>query len=164
MIRKAGLDDIDIIKAMAEIAFRHTYKDILTDDQSDYMMEMMYSYSSLYRQMTVENNVFFIEDGKGYVSYRFDVQTDEGVKVFHLEKLYVLPNFQGEGLGRRLFNKVISEVKLSAKGPCRVELNVNRNNTAISFYERMGMQKASSGDFPIGNGYYMNDYIMVIDL
>jgi len=24
----------------------------------------------------------------------------------------------------------------------------------------MGMKKLREGDFPIGNGYYMNDYIM----
>lgn len=41
-----------------------------------------------------------------------------------------------------------------------LELNVNRNNKALHFYEHMGMKKLREGDFPIGNGYYMNDYIM----
>lgn len=26
----------------------------------------------------------------------------------------------------------------------------------------MGMKKVRQGDFPIGNGYYMNDYIMAL--
>jgi hypothetical protein len=28
----------------------------------------------------------------------------------------------------------------------------------------MGMYKISEGDFEIGNGYYMNDYIMALDV
>ena len=45
-----------------------------------------------------------------------------------------------------------------------MELNVNRNNPALGFYEHMGMKKVREGDFPIGNGYYMNDYIMGLDI
>ena len=30
--------------------------------------------------------------------------------------------------------------------------------------KHMGMHKASQGDFPIGNGYYMNDYIMTLEV
>ena len=48
--------------------------------------------------------------------------------------------------------------------PCLMELNVNRNNKALQFYEYMGMRKLRKGDFPIGNGYYMNDYIMGLDI
>ena len=45
-----------------------------------------------------------------------------------------------------------------------MELNVNRNNRALHFYERMGMRKLREGDFPIADGYYMNDYIMGLDI
>ena len=43
-------------------------------------------------------------------------------------------------------------------------LNVNRNNNAVSFYRKMGMEILGQGDFDIGSGYYMNDYIMSLDL
>ena len=48
--------------------------------------------------------------------------------------------------------------------PCLMELIVNRNNKALQFYQHMGMRKLREGDFPIGNGYYMNDYIMGLDI
>ena len=35
---------------------------------------------------------------------------------------------------------------------------------ALNFYERMGMKKLREGDFPIGNGYYMNDFIMGLEI
>jgi len=163
MIRKADIVDIPLIREMAEISFRDTYKKILSKEQLEYMMDMMYSVQSLINQMTVQNNVFFIDEGNGYVSYRFQ-ERREGINVFHLEKLYVLPSAKGKGLGKKLFFTVVDDIKsLSAQNP-RIELNVNRKNPAVNFYEHLGMHKADSGDFPIGNGYYMNDFIMALNL
>jgi len=58
---------------------------------------------------------------------------------------------------------VVKAAKSSSVGGTRIELNVNRNNKAVSFYEHLGMKIARQGDFPIGKGFYMNDYIMSID-
>lgn len=171
-IRKAALQDIPAIRAMADVVFRLTYKDILSPAQMEYMMDMMYSVSSLERQMTVQRNTFFLADGMGYVSFRPDGSDADGTAVFHLEKLYVMPDCQKTGLGRVLFDTVVSEVRKelekmggkTGKLKGRLELNVNRNNQAIGFYEHIGMYKARQGDFPIGDGFYMNDYIMALDL
>ena len=54
----------------------------------------------------------------------------------------------------------IKAIKEIHPAPCKMHLNVNRNNKALRFYEYMGMEKVDEGDFAIGNGYYMNDYIM----
>jgi hypothetical protein len=43
-----------------------------------------------------------------------------------------------------------------------MELNVNRENRAVGFYLRMGMHHARTVDVAIGDGYYMNDYIMAL--
>ena len=43
-------------------------------------------------------------------------------------------------------------------------LTLNRRNPALHFYERMGMRCLREGDFPIGGGFYMNDYIMGLDI
>ena len=188
MIRKAGTEDIPAIREMADVVFRQTYREILSPAQMEYMMNMMYSVQSLEAQMLREGNIFFIEDGGGYVSYRPDGWTEDGRERFHLEKLYVLPEHQGTGLGRRLFETVLIEAKAAggaeatsrtaATAPIangatakatesatiRIELNVNRNNPALGFYKHMGMRRDREGDFPIGGGFYMNDYIMAIDI
>ena len=51
-IRKATLDDIDIIRSLASVVFPHTYKEILSPEQLEYMMDWMYSADSLKKQMT----------------------------------------------------------------------------------------------------------------
>jgi len=164
MIRKAGIDDIPAIGAMAEVVFRKTYSKILTPEQIEYMMDMMYSEQSLLVQMTQANNIFFIEDGRGYASYRYEGRDEDGRDVFHLEKLYVMPEAQKSGLGRMLFEAVTGDIRSASIGHPKLELNVNRNNPAVAFYEHIGMCRDRQGDFPIGKGFFMNDYIMAMDL
>ncbi len=148
---------------MADVVFRDTYRDILSSGQMEYMMNWMYSEKNLEEQMDRLGHVYFVEDGKGYVSFRRDGSTDDGTDRYHLEKLYVMPDSRGEGLGRALFETVVNQVRMLSPGRSRIELNVNRNNGAVSFYEHLGMTKAREGDFPIGEGYFMNDYIMALD-
>ena len=82
----------------------------------------------------------------------------------HLRKIYVMAGFQGKGIGKDLFQLASSHIKSEHPTTGWMELNVSRNNKAIQFYERMGMKCLREGDFDIGNGYYMNDYIMGIEI
>ena len=162
-IRKATTADCALIQKLAQQIFPVTYKDILTPEQTDYMMEWMYSLDNIRKQMEEEGHVYFLayeaDKAIGYVSVQ---QQDEDV--FHLQKIYVLPDCQGAHCGSFLFRQAVKYIKAVHPAPCLMELNVNRNNKALQFYERMGMRKLREGDFPIGNGYYMNDYIMGIEI
>ena len=51
-IREAALVDCRLIHDMAWETFPNTYKNILTKEQIDYMMEWMYSVDSLKNQKT----------------------------------------------------------------------------------------------------------------
>lgn len=162
-IRKATTDDIQLINRMAQSVFPATYRDILSEEQLDYMMDWMYSLGNLRKQMEEEGHIYYIaykgDEAAGYVSIQ-----PEGEHLFHLQKIYVLPHYQGFHLGRILFEQAIRAIKEIHPEPCEMHLNVNRNNKALQFYEHMGMKKVAEGDFHIGNGYYMNDYIMGLSI
>lgn len=162
-LRQASTEDIGTIRAIAGEAFPATYGSILSPEQMAYMMQWMYAPESLARQMNEEGHTFILalHNGRpcGYVSIE---RQDTGL--FHLQKLYVLPDSQGRGIGRFLFEAAIRHIKHMHPSPCRMELNVNRHNRARHFYERMGMTLLRSGDFPIGNGFFMNDHIMGMEL
>jgi len=149
--------DLQAIHDMAEVVFRETYRDILSPGQMEYMMEWMYSLPNLERQLR-EGHVYFIARGQGYVSVQ-----KEAEGLYHLQKIYVMPSAQKTGLGKRLMETALAYVKADA-GHARVELNVNRENPALGFYRHFGFRVLRQGDFPIGNGYYMNDYIMGIEV
>ncbi|MBO4500519.1 MAG: GNAT family N-acetyltransferase [Bacteroidaceae bacterium] len=167
-IRSATSDDIALIGNMAEVVFRETYRNILSPEQMEYMMEWMYSAHSLEKQMDILGHKYFIAsvEGRsaGYMSLNREKPLPDGTELFHLQKIYVMPDFQKNGLGRLLIDKAIDYVKTLSSAPCRIELNVNRNNPAVGFYMNMGFRKVRQGDFYIGNGFYMNDYIMAVEI
>ena len=162
-IRKATLEDIEMINCLAWIVFPHTYKEILSPEQMEYMMDWMYSPENLHKQMTEDGHIYYLafegDEPAGYLSIQ-----PEGEHTYHLQKIYVLPSFQGKKLGKLLFEQAIKAIKELHPEPCQMRLNVNRQNKALTFYEKMGMKKVDEGDFHIGNGYYMNDYIMGLDI
>ncbi len=162
-IKKAQKQDCKLINELASIIFPYTYKDILTKQQIDYMMDWMYSAKSLKDQMDEGHNYFIAYDSYntplGYVSVN-----KEGNDIWHLQKIYVLPEMQGRGIGNILFEKIISYVKEEDELPFKIQLQVNKNNKALGFYLRKGMKKIEEKDFPIGNGYFMNDYILELDV
>lgn len=162
--KTATVEDIGIIRNIAGKTWFSTYKDILSSKQLDYMFDMMYSEKSIYSQIVEQKHVFFIAHSFdipiGYVSIE---QQEENL--YHLHKLYVLPDKQGKGIGQELISKAFEFAKTTSKGQyCALELNVNRYNKALNFYIKMGMHISREGDFEIGNGFYMNDYIMRIEL
>lgn len=167
-IIKASESELKVVHDMADIVFRHTYRDILSPEQMEYMMEWMYSTSNLKKQLD-EGHVYHIaySDGKpsGYVSVQHEGIDAKGKTVFHLKKLYVLPSQQGNGLGSLLFETALRYVReTNGYKPARIELNVNRNNPSVGFYLHLGMRILRQRDFHIGDGFYMNDYIMGLEI
>lgn len=162
-IRKAGVEDIPVIRDIAWKTFPETYRDIITGEQIEFMMEWMYSEESLRGQMTEEGHTYLLatqgNEPVGYVSFQ-----PEGEGLFHLQKIYVLPQCQAAHVGSTLFKAAVTAIKGLHPAPCTLELNVNRSNKALGFYERMGMTKRRDGDFPIGGGFFMNDYIMGMEI
>lgn len=160
--------DLSLIHDMAEVAFRHTYRELLSSEQIDFMMDWMYSMPNLNSQLTDGHRFFVAYKGDipcGYVSMEDQGVDSAGVGIVHLHKLYVMPGMQGCGVGLLLFGNVVSLARqIYPHGPVRIELNVNRYNKAVGFYRRLGMRVLREGDFHIGHGFYMTDYIMGLDV
>ena len=59
-IRKATVADCELIHKMAKEVFPATYKEILSPEQLDYMMDWMYAPSNVRKQMEEEGHVYSI--------------------------------------------------------------------------------------------------------
>ncbi len=79
-------------------------------------------------------------------------------QTYKLHKIYVLPSQQGKGSGKFIIDQLTNAMKI--KGASALQLNVNRNNPAKSFYEKIGFAVIKEEDIDIGSGYFMNDYVM----
>lgn len=158
-IEKAGIKDIPLIRNIATTAWTKTYGEILSSEQSMYMLDMMYSDESLSDQM--QNGQYFIlirnstiQEYNGFASIEYHYKGTNKTKI---HKLYVLPNNQGGGFGKTLIEYISSLAK--KQGDKYITLNMNRFNRSHVFYTKMGFSISGEEDIDIGNGYLMEDYI-----
>ncbi|MGH2644012.1 MAG: GNAT family N-acetyltransferase, partial [Chitinophagaceae bacterium] len=153
-IIEATKDQLPIIHKLAYRIWPTTFGGILTDAQIAYMLNWMYSISSLQKQMEEGSHFIVVQEDKtsvGYASYQLNIE--EGVSKLH--KIYLLPTAQGKGLGKLLIKEVIKRAKENKQS--FLQLNVNRYNKAAHFYTRLGFRVVREEDNDIGNGYFMND-------
>jgi diamine N-acetyltransferase len=161
-IQIATKDDIAAIQEIANKAWPVAFKDILSPQQIQYMLNCMYSTPALMEQFE-EGVIFLIASNLGsklgFAGFQLDYPEKSLCK---LHKLYLLPDMKGQGIGKLLINNIISEC--SNKNQNSLILNVNRQNSAVKFYKMLGFKIIKEEDNPIGNGYFMNDYVMELQL
>jgi ribosomal protein S18 acetylase RimI-like enzyme len=144
---------------LANIVFPYTYRDILTPEQIEYMMDWMYSAASLKKQID-SGHIYFIAKSERGESMGYMSINRESEDAWHLQKLYILPLYQGKHIGTMFIAEAERYILAHNSTPVSLSLNVNRHNQAQHFYRKLGFEITFEGDFHIGNGYYMNDYIM----
>ena len=145
------------IQEIAKKTWPVAYGDILKKEQLEYMLDRFYSFSSLSASLN-DGHLYYLytenEVPLGFVSIQF-MEDGRSMKI---HKLYVLPNQQGKGIGEKLFQTAVS--RMLDDGFKRLFLNVNRFNSALQFYLRMEMKIQKEENIDIGNGYWMEDFVM----
>ncbi len=156
IIREATKKDVVIIHELAHKIWPSAYGKILSAIQLKYMLQLIYSETSLQKQFEQGHHFLIVEEGKEPVAFADynHLKND----VYKLQKIYVLPNQQGKSIGTLLINEVIKRAKQN--GATVLLLNVNRHNKAKQFYEHLGFKIIGEEDIDIGEGYFMNDYVM----
>ena len=158
LIIQATAADTGTICAIAEATWWPTYSPILEKEQIRFMLDEIYSAEQINKQLLSGEQSFLLllEAGEAVAFAAYSLR--HGVPdTYKLHKLYCLPKTQGKGYGKVLINAVI-EIMLQ-DGRHILELNVNRNNKARYFYEKMGFEVIYEEDIAIGP-YWMNDYVM----
>jgi len=153
---RANISDIPIIQNLANEIWWKYYPPIIGYKQVSYMLNMFYSAESLEKQLTEQKHVFYLIKEKskdiGFISVEH-----KGRRKYFIHKFYILLNRANKGIGTKVFKKLIKEIM-----PKEIRLTVNRQNfKSINFYFKNGFVIERVADFDIGNGFYMNDFVMV---
>ena len=157
-LRIAKEDDLSMISDLAEQIWPHTYGAYLSQEQLRYMLDLMYNHGELLSQLQKGHTFIIAHQGEkdlGFAGFSCIESEKNGYK---LHKIYVLPETQGQGVGKLLMNEVVDLV--GRNGGKTLQLNVNRNNKARYFYEKAGFIIKETVDIDLGNGFFMNDYVM----
>lgn len=157
--KKGDIKTIPVIQSIAYQVWPRTYADILSHEQLSYMLEMMYSTEALTEQIRRHNHQFTLvyeqNQPVAFASFSRLATDDAG---FKLHKIYICLENQGRGIGKELLRYIVSLIQ--PLGASYLDLNVNKQNRARFFYEKMGFTIVREEDIDIGNGFFMNDYVM----
>ncbi|MCR5381406.1 MAG: GNAT family N-acetyltransferase [Lentisphaeria bacterium] len=162
-IRLLGKDELKLVRQVADIVWPVTFKEILSPEQIAYMMEMMYAQSVMDKEFDEGIHFYGVFDGTDAVGYLIWGHYDGAPQTAKLHKCYLLTDYQGKGIG----SMMLQTAKAFAReaGYKHLRLNVNRQNAkAIKAYVRNDFKTIETVDNPIGNGFFMNDYVMETDL
>ncbi|MFP9100228.1 GNAT family N-acetyltransferase [Flavobacterium sp. RHBU_24] len=159
-IRKASQQDFEAIYHIAVITWNATYSNILSPEQMQYMLELMYSAGAINEQIAIKGHHFIIaEDDEGRAVAFASYEVNHIRETTKVHKLYVLPDNHGRGVGRALISVIENAARHSVND--KLLLNVNRYNPAVNFYLKTGFINMGIEDVDIGAGYLMEDYKMV---
>jgi len=157
-IRAATVNDVEIIRQIADKTWWEAYLPILEKEQIAFMLGELYSVEKITSQIKNDSQTYLLLEEEGRpVAFAAYSPREEDPEIYKLHKLYCLPETQGKGYGKILINTVAQ--KTLEAGKHMLDLNVNRHNKAQFFYEKMGFAVAYEEDIPIGP-YWMNDYVM----
>ena len=161
---------IETVSKLADIIWREHYKSIISQGQIDYMLANLQSVAAIEDQISNQNYEYYLvqpdnvqsdnvrPDSGQYVGY-FAV-VPKGGNLF-LSKIYILKEERRKGFSRasvEFIKKRARELNLP-----KITLMVARNNeSSIEAYLKIGFKITGNIDADIGNGYFMNDYMMEI--
>jgi ribosomal protein S18 acetylase RimI-like enzyme len=158
-ITPATANDYKTIQNIAHQTWPIAYGEILSKVQLDYMLDAFYNEDAL--KDSVENNGhYFIlakegEETLGFASYEHHYNQKQQTKI---HKIYILPETQGKGIGKKLIDFVESVAKENDSNA--LSLNVNRFNKALHFYQKLGFEIVEEVNIELDHGYLMEDYVM----
>lgn len=155
-LEAASVADIPELSAMAERIWRAYYPAIIGEEQVNYMLGLMYSGEGMNSQMELGQRFYFVSQDGVHVGYlAVSDKKDSGLM---LNKFYIDMSVQGNGVGEQAFRKLL-DLHPNVK---QITLTVNRGNyKSINFYFKLGFTIDRIEDFDIGEGFVMEDFVMV---
>ena len=152
-------EQLEITAEIARRAWHDSYDGLLPKGQPDYMIEQFQSKEAIGEQIREKGYVYqWICWDQTPVGYFALVPDWEKKGELLLSKLYLLRQYQGQGIIRQVFRRIREEAK--DLGMKRIWLTVNRKNQhAWKVYEHVGFLRCGEAVSDIGGGYVMDDFL-----
>jgi RimJ/RimL family protein N-acetyltransferase len=155
-LKPASEKDFSIIEQLACDIWHKHYTPFIGEEQVNYMLKKMYVKEALAKQI-VEGQIFYLVVNNSKETGFISISSNDN-KNYFLHKFYIQQEKQNKGLGTNVFKQLFEGLHT----PETIRLTVNRQNyKSINFYFKLGFKIEKVEDFDIGNGYFMNDFVMV---
>ena len=139
---------------MATAIVREHFDPIIVKEQNDYMIQKFQTADAIKEQLEHGSQYYFVSDKRRRVGFLAFYPRENAM---YLSKLYLYKDERGKGYSRQMLDFVIRNARNI--GLTSIELNVNRNNSAIHAYEKLGFKVIRAEKNDIGAGFFMDDYV-----
>ena len=156
-IELTDLPQLSQISDLAHSIWRDYYLGIISRPQIEFMLAADYSLDQLEKDRATGTNFLILKENAQPIGFAaFHTLNPSVVK---LDKLYLARQHHGKGFGQRLLLHI--EQLATGCGATTAFLNVNKHNVrAIAAYRRSGYSHYQSILAPIGNGFFVDDYVL----
>ena len=153
-----ALDEAEALAELAHLIWHAHYPGIISREQIDYMLAERYKPGLIKQTLARGDRWLAARAGGILLGFAHGYALMDGD--YKLDKLYVHTDYQHHGIGHLLTDLMIEYAR--RHGSQRMVLRVNRNNTqATAAYRKYGFEILVPVVEEIGNGFVMDDYVMV---
>ncbi len=150
------------LEKLARVIWTEHYTPIIGSEQVDYMLSKLQNADSILRDICFNGyRYFMVYDGLEPVGY-FAVKPESDRKALLLSKLYLHKDSRGRGISKLILEK--TRILAREGGMDHIVLFVNKHNSSVNIYKKLGFRIIEDLVTDIGDGYVMDDYKMRIDV
>ena len=167
-LKECTPDDLAVLQELSCITFSDTFGHMNTPANMKAYLEKAFNAWKLYEELSNSSSAFYFlyadERLAGYMKLNeYEAQTDiYDPQSLEIERIYLLKEFQGKGLGSFLI-KNATDIAVN-RNKSYIWLGVwEKNHKAIMFYQKHGFYIAGTHSFFLGDEE-QTDYIMRKDL
>ena len=148
--------EIQNIANLAEEIWHEHFTDIIGEKQVNYMVDRFQSYPALKGQIEEGYEYYQLFSGHTMAGYS-GIHAEDGA--LFLSKLYINKSFRGQHLSTLAFQFLKDLCK--ERGLTRIWLTCNKHNrNTLAVYDHWGFHIIREQKADIGNGFYMDDYVL----
>ena len=141
-VRTASKRDIGTISALLGRVWHDTYDSIYGPEKVNEITRQWHSMPALEHNLNLPSSEFLVaDDGNNIAGTAFASQIDANTAKLH--QLYILPEFQGKGVGKLLLDEIEESFFEAQNLVLEVEA---QNGPAIGFYKYHGFKQTGTTD------------------
>lgn len=154
--RASSEQHIQDIAALAQVIWEEHFTPIIGRDQVAYMLNKFQSAPPIREQIQSGTAYYIVQHNHTAVGYTALIDNTPKTMI---SKLYILASARRTGAGKATLDFI--EARSRSQQHQIVWLTVNKDNAQpIAWYKRQGFRIIDSVKKPIGDGFFMDDYIM----
>lgn len=154
-VKKCTVEDLQILQKVSVETFRDTFQDQNTEEDLYNYLEKAYNTEQLTSELLNQQSEFYFvfnrNDLAGYLKININEAQSEtkGEDALEIERIYILPQFKGKGLGKILIQQAVGRAQFHRK--TNIWLGVwEHNQAALAFYKKLGFVQTGAHSFFMG--------------